>query len=54
MAFIVQKFGGSSVANAERIRRVEDVLTLGDVVNAKCLGPDKMGRVSFSIKDAKK
>lgn len=37
----------------ERIRRVEDVLTLGDVVKAKCLGPDKMGRVSFSIKDAK-
>lgn len=37
----------------ERIRRVEDVLTLGDEVKAKCLGPDKMGRVSFSIKDAK-
>ncbi|MDO4734222.1 MAG: polyribonucleotide nucleotidyltransferase [Lachnospiraceae bacterium] len=37
----------------ERIKRVEDVLTLGDVVQAKCLGPDKMGRVSFSIKDAK-
>ena len=37
----------------ERIKRVEDVLTLGDVVKAKCLGPDKMGRVSFSIKDAK-
>ncbi|MBR6349566.1 MAG: S1 RNA-binding domain-containing protein, partial [Lachnospiraceae bacterium] len=37
----------------ERINRVEDVLTLGDVVKAKCMGPDKMGRVSFSIKDAK-
>ena len=37
----------------ERIKRVEDVLTLGDVVKAKCLGPDKMGRISFSIKDAK-
>ncbi len=37
----------------ERIRRVEDVLTLGDEVKAKCLGPDKLGRVSFSIKDAK-
>ncbi|MBQ6368856.1 MAG: S1 RNA-binding domain-containing protein, partial [Parasporobacterium sp.] len=37
----------------ERIKCVEDVLTLGDVVKAKCLGPDKMGRVSFSIKDAK-
>ena len=37
----------------ERINRVEDVLTLGDVVKAKCMGPDKMGRISFSIKDAK-
>ena len=37
----------------DRINRVEDVLTLGDVVKAKCLGLDKMGRVSFSIKDAK-
>ncbi|MBQ9815382.1 MAG: polyribonucleotide nucleotidyltransferase [Lachnospiraceae bacterium] len=37
----------------ERINRVEDVLTLGDVVKAKCMGLDKMGRVSFSIKDAK-
>ncbi len=37
----------------ERINHVEDVLTLGDVVKAKCMGPDKMGRVSFSIKDAK-
>jgi len=36
----------------ERIKCVEDVLTLGDVVKAKCLGLDKMGRVSFSIKDA--
>ncbi len=37
----------------ERINRVEDVLTLGDVVTCKCLGKDKMGRISFSIKDAK-
>ena len=37
----------------ERINRVEDVLTLGDVVKVKCLGKDRMGRVSFSIKDAK-
>ena len=37
----------------ERINRVEDVLTLGDVVKCKCLGKDKMGRISFSIKDAK-
>ena len=36
----------------ERINRVEDVLTLGDVVKCKCLGKDKMGRISFSIKDA--
>ncbi|MBP5224217.1 MAG: polyribonucleotide nucleotidyltransferase [Lachnospiraceae bacterium] len=38
----------------ERINRVEDVLTLGDVVNVVCLGKDKMGRFSFSIKDANK
>ncbi|MBO5279152.1 MAG: polyribonucleotide nucleotidyltransferase [Lachnospiraceae bacterium] len=37
----------------ERINRVEDVLTLGDVVKVVCLGKDKMGRISFSIKDAK-
>ncbi len=37
----------------ERINHVEDVLTLGDVVKCKCLGKDKMGRISFSIKDAK-
>ncbi len=36
----------------ERINRVEDVLTLGDVVKVVCLGKDKMGRISFSIKDA--
>jgi polyribonucleotide nucleotidyltransferase len=36
----------------ERINHVEDVLTLGDVVTVKCLGKDKMGRMSFSIKDA--
>ena len=35
-----------------RINRVEDVLTLGDVVKCKCIGKDKMGRMSFSIKDA--
>ncbi len=35
----------------ERINHVEDVLTLGDVVKVVCLGKDKMGRVSFSIKD---
>ena len=31
----------------------EDVLTLGDHVKVKCLGKDRMGRMSFSIKDAK-
>lgn len=35
----------------ERINRVEDVLTLGDKVTVKCMGKDKMGRMSFSIKD---
>jgi polyribonucleotide nucleotidyltransferase len=35
----------------ERIEHVEDVLTLGDVVKVVCLGKDKMGRISFSIKD---
>ncbi len=38
----------------ERIKRVEDVLTLGDVVTVVCLGKDKMGRISFSIKDVPK
>lgn len=37
----------------ERIEHVEDVLTLGDVVKVVCLGKDKMGRISFSIKDCK-
>ncbi len=37
----------------DRINRVEDVLTLGDVVKVVCLGKDKMGRISFSIKDVK-
>ena len=35
----------------ERINHVEDVLTLGDKVKCICLGKDKMGRISFSIKD---
>ena len=42
----------SKISN-ERINRVEDVLTLGDVVKVVCLGKDKMGRISFSIKDCK-
>ncbi len=40
----------SKIAN-ERIDHVEDVLTLGDTVTVICLGKDKMGRISFSIKD---
>ena len=40
-----------SKISKERINRVEDVLTLGDVVKVVCLGKDKMGRVSFSMKD---
>lgn len=35
-----------------RVEHVEDVLTLGDSVKVVCLGQDKMGRISFSIKDA--
>ena len=35
----------------ERINHVEDVLTLGDKVTVVCLGKDKMGRISFSMKD---
>ena len=37
----------------ERINRVEDVLTLGNTVKVVCLGKDKMGRISFSMKDCK-
>ena len=40
-----------SKISKERINMVEDVLTLGDVVKCKCMGKDKMGRISFSIKD---
>ena len=35
----------------ERIEKVEDVLSIGDVVKVVCLGKDKMGRISFSMKD---
>ncbi|MBR4543756.1 MAG: polyribonucleotide nucleotidyltransferase [Lachnospiraceae bacterium] len=34
-----------------RIDKVEDVLAIGDEVKVVCLGKDKMGRMSFSIKD---
>ena len=40
----------SNVAK-RRINHVEDELTLGDRVKVICLGKDKMGRISFSIKD---
>ena len=40
-----------SKISRERINRVEDVLTLGDKVTVVCLGKDKMGRTSFSMKD---
>ena len=40
-----------SKISKERINHVEDVLTLGDNVTVVCLGKDKMGRISFSMKD---
>jgi polyribonucleotide nucleotidyltransferase len=40
-----------SKISKERIKQVEDVLTLGDKVKVVCLGKDKMGRISFSMKD---
>ena len=40
-----------SKISRERIAHVEDVLTLGDMVTVVCLGKDKMGRISFSMKD---
>ena len=41
-----------SKLDKKRVNRVEDVLTLGDVIKVKCMGKDKMGRISFSKKDA--
>ena len=40
-----------SKISKQRINRVEDELTLGDMVKVICLGKDKMGRISFSMKD---
>ena len=40
-----------SKISKERIEKVEDVLNVGDVVKVVCLGKDKMGRISFSMKD---
>ena len=35
----------------QRVEKVEDVVSLGDVVKVVCMGKDKMGRISFSMKD---
>lgn len=43
-----------SKISKDRIDRVEDVLSLGEEVTVVCLGKDKMGRTSFSMKDVKK
>ncbi len=40
-----------SKISKDRVEHVEDVLTLGDDVTVVCLGKDKMGRISFSMKD---
>jgi polyribonucleotide nucleotidyltransferase len=40
-----------SKISKQRVEHVEDVLSLGEIVEVVCLGQDKMGRVSFSIKD---
>ena len=40
-----------SKISKDRVNRVEDVLTLGDHVKVVCLGKDKQGRFSFSMKD---
>lgn len=40
-----------SKISKDRIEHVEDVLTLGQTVTVVCLGKDKMGRISFSMKD---
>ena len=40
-----------SKISKERVNKVEDVLKIGDVVKVVCLGKDKMGRFSFSMKD---
>ncbi|MEF9997585.1 MAG: polyribonucleotide nucleotidyltransferase [Lachnospiraceae bacterium] len=40
-----------SKISKDRINHVEDVLSIGDIVKVVCLGKDKMGRISFSMKD---
>ena len=43
----------NSKMSDKRVEKVEDVLSLGQVVKVVCLGKDKMGRFSFSMKDVK-
>ena len=40
-----------SKISKKRVDKVEDVLSIGDVVKVVCLGKDKMGRFSFSMRD---
>ncbi|MDD3360537.1 MAG: polyribonucleotide nucleotidyltransferase [Hespellia sp.] len=40
-----------SKISKDRVNKVEDVLSLGQIVKVVCLGKDKMGRISFSMKD---
>ena len=40
-----------SKISKRRVDKVEDVLSIGDVVKVVCLGKDKMGRFSFSMRD---
>ena len=40
-----------SKLSKQRVDKVEDVVSIGDVVKVVCLGKDKMGRFSFSMKD---
>ena len=40
-----------SKISKERVNKVEDVLNLGDTVKVVCMGKDKMGRFSFSMRD---
>jgi polyribonucleotide nucleotidyltransferase len=40
-----------SKISKDRVNHVEDVLALGDIVTVVCTGKDKMGRMSFSMKD---
>ena len=40
-----------SKISKKRVNKVEDELEMGQVVKAVCLGKDKMGRLSFSIRD---